>query len=72
MYAHSIYSVLSISPSSQEQLKGGYLDFSHLTKLKDITEFFMKKQYKSTIAKNHKIKKNVVFDGVPLKGYVAS
>ena len=35
----------------------------------------MKKQYKSTITenKNHKIKKNKpFFDGVPLKGYVAS
>ena len=32
----------------------------------------MKKRYKSSITKNHKIKKNIFFDGVPLKGYVAS
>ena len=32
----------------------------------------MKKQYKSSITKNHMIKKNFFFDGVPLKGYVAS
>ena len=41
-------------------LKGGYLDFSHLTGLKSIyiTEIDMKKQYKSFITKNHKIKQN--------------
>ena len=32
----------------------------------------MKKQYKSSITKNHEIEKNIIFDGVPLKGYVAS
>ena len=33
----------------------------------------MKKQYKSSITKNHEIKKNIyTFDGVPLQGYVAS
>ena len=31
----------------------------------------MKKQYKSRI-KNHKITQKNVFDGIPLKGYVAS
>ena len=31
----------------------------------------MKKQYKSSITKNHKIKENYFFDGVPFKGYVA-
>ena len=31
----------------------------------------MKKQYKSSITKNHKMKKTN-FYGVPLKGYVAS
>ena len=40
--------------------KGGYLDFSHLTKLRNIykciTEIYMKKQYKSSITKNHKIR----------------
>ena len=36
--------------------KGGYLGFSHLTKLKNIyiTEICMGKQYKSSIIKNHK------------------
>ena len=34
---------------------------------------YMKKQYKSSITKNHKIKqKKKCFDGIPLKGYVAS
>ena len=34
----------------------------------------MKKQYKSSRIKNHKITKKVflIFDGVPLKAYVAS
>ena len=32
----------------------------------------MKKLYKSSKIKNHKITKKKVFDGVPLKGYVAS
>ena len=39
-------------------IKGGYLDFSHLTQLKDmydISEIYIKKQYKSSITKNHKI-----------------
>ena len=31
----------------------------------------MKKQYKSSIIKNHKIIKKTNFDGVPLKGHVA-
>ena len=31
----------------------------------------MKRQYKSSITKNRKIKKKK-FDGIPLKGYVAS
>ena len=42
-------------------LKGGDLDYSHLTKLKKkyiyITEICMKKQYKSSIIKNRKITK---------------
>ena len=35
------------------------LHFSHLTELKNIciTEIYMKKQYKSSITKNHNIKK---------------
>ena len=28
---------------------------------------YMKKQYKSSVTKNHEIKKNIFFDGVPLK-----
>ena len=32
----------------------------------------MKKQYNSSIIKNHKITNKQLFDGVPLKGYVAS
>ena len=38
-------------------IKGGYLDFPHLTKLKNIyiTEIYMKKQYKSSKTKNHRI-----------------
>ena len=39
-------------------VKGGYLDFSHLTELKNtyITEIYMKKkQYKSSIIMNHNI-----------------
>ena len=37
--------------------KGDYLDFSHLSELKNIciTEIYMTKQYKSSIIKNHKI-----------------
>ena len=56
-----------------EGIKGGCVGFSHLTELKQlyITEIYMKKLYKSSITKNHKIEKKNV-DGVPLKGYVAS
>ena len=32
----------------------------------------MKKQYKSSRIKNHKITPTFFFDGVPLKGHVAS
>ena len=32
----------------------------------------MEKQYKSSRIKNHEITKNNFFDGLPLKGYVAS
>ena len=48
-------------------LKGGYLDFSHLTKLKNIIEMYMKKQYRSSIIKNHKIKKTFYFRWCSLK-----
>ena len=38
-------------------IKGGYLDFSHLTELKNIyiTEIYMRKQYKTSKFKNKKI-----------------
>ena len=32
----------------------------------------MNKQYKSSRIKNHKITKTILFNGVPLKSYVAS
>ena len=56
------------TPSST-WFKGGYLDSSHLTKLEIyITEIYMKKQYNSSITKNHKIKKKKKFSVVfPLK-----
>ena len=57
------------------RFKGDYLYSSHLTELKNIyiTEIYMKKQYKSSIIKNHKItKKKEFFNGVPLKGYKVS
>ena len=56
-------------------VKGGYLDFSHLTESKNIyiTEIYVKKQYKSSRIKNPKFtKKKKFFDGVPLKGCIAS
>ena len=55
-------------------LKGGYLDFSHLTELRNIyiTEIYMEKQYKSSITKNHKISQVFFFNGVPFKVYVDS
>ena len=36
-----------------------------------VTEICMEKQYKSSIIKNHKTIEKI-FDGIPLKGYVAS
>ena len=58
---YSVYKNLLLS------IKGGYLDFSHLTELKNvcITEIYK-------IIKNHKITQKIVFDGVPIKDYVAS
>ena len=55
-------------------IKGGHIDFLHFTELKNIyiTEIYMKKQYKSSIIKNHKITQKHCLDGVPLKCYVAS
>ena len=44
-------------------LKGGYIGFSHHTKLNDIyiyiTEIYMKKQNKLSIIKNHNITKKL-------------
>ena len=50
----------SKSKAFTNSFKGGYLNYSHLNKLKDIyiTEIYMKKQYKSSIIKNHKIIRN--------------
>ena len=55
------------------ELKGGYLNFSHLTELKNIyvTKMYLKKTIQITITKNHNIKKIFFFYGVPLKGYIA-
>ena len=48
--------------------KGGYLDFSHHTELKKIyiTEMYLKKQKKSSITKNCKIKTYIFFENIPL------
>ena len=49
--------------SQVSRFKGGYLDFSHLTELKNmyIIEIYMKKWYKSKRIKNHKITKKKFF-----------
>ena len=54
-------------PIEYEAFTSGYLDFSHLMGLKNtfITEIYMRKQYKSSITKNHKNKDKYIFDGVP-------
>ena len=43
--------------------KGGCLDFSYLTELRNtyITEIYMNKQYKSSIIKNYKTTKKIFF-----------
>ena len=64
--------ILQYRRSKGEWLKGGYIDFSHLTELEKIyiTEIYMKKKKKkSSVSKNYKF---TFFNGVPLKGYVAS
>ena len=63
--------MFSIPKQKNFPIKDGYLDFSHLTELKDkyITEIYMKKQYKSSRIRIIKLQKK---DGIPLKGYVAS
>ena len=55
-------------------IKGGYLDFSHLTELKNIyiTEIYIKKIYNHQELRIRKLQKKKKFDGVPLQGYVAS
>ena len=60
------------SPLHIVWVKGGYLGFSHLVELRNInsTDIYMKKQYKSSRIKNHKItkkkkKKKKKNDGVP-------
>ena len=56
-----------LSKKSKNNFKGGYSDFSHLTELENIhvriTEIYMKKQYKSSKTRNHKIRKQEGHDG---------
>ena len=68
--AHIIYAFPGLHQNEARDLKGGYLDFLHLTELKNIyvTEIYMKKHHISSIIKNHKIRRKYIFDGVPLKG----
>ena len=54
-----IFSVVKQCVGVKMHLKGGYLDFSHLTELKNISGIYIKKQYKSSRIKNHKITKNI-------------
>ena len=58
--------VLQSINAQQGYLKGGHLDFSHLTVLKNIyiTEIYMKKRNKSSINKKHKMTKKKNFYGV--------
>ena len=44
-------------------INGGYLNFSHLTELENIciTKMYMRKQYKSSLTKNHEIKQKYFF-----------
>ena len=60
-------------------VKGGYSDFSHLTEFKNIHVYMTempiyekKKKDKSSTTKNYEIWKDIIFDGVPLNGYVPS
>ena len=48
---------LDLEKSGALDFKGGYLNFSHSNEFKNIyvTEIYMKKQYKSSRIKNHKI-----------------
>ena len=62
-YQTTNFRLFQTASGMKRRVKGGYLDFSHLTKLKNIyfTEIYMKKQYKSSIIKNHKITKENKF-----------
>ena len=55
-------------------LKGGHLDFSHLTELKYIyiTEIHMKKHTNHEYLRIIELQKKKNFYGIPLKGYEAS
>ena len=61
VYRHKLVVLWHLHQKKNEILyfgiKGGYLEFSHHAKLKNIyvTEIYMKKQYKSSVIKNHKI-----------------
>ena len=65
-----MFDIISLFAAELEKPKIGIsskgLDFSHLTELKKIyiTEIYMKKQYKSSRIKNHKIIKKKM-NGVP-------
>ena len=52
--------------SIDTHFKGGYLDFYISPKLKNIyiTETYLKKEYRSSVIKNHKITNKIFFDGV--------
>ena len=71
-------SFLTVGEYGQETyFKGGYLDFSHLTELRKlyITKIYMKNNTNHQYLRIIKLQKKIhiyIFDGVPLKGYIAS
>ena len=62
------------SALKERQFKGGYLDCSHLIELKYISlKFIWKNNTNHQKLRIIKLQnKKIVFDGLPLKGYVAS
>ena len=63
MQSDTLFEIMSKLTKLCLTLKGGYLDFSHLTELENmyINEIYMRKQYKSSKIKNKKITKNYFF-----------
>ena len=55
-------------------LNSGHLDFSHLTELKNVyfTGIYMKTNTNYQELTIIKLRKKIFFDGIPLKGCVAS